>query len=70
VIHGAVIPQARLDRSLFHEDLVLLAGIGVPTARITLDWSWLQPKAGAFDGDAVEWYSGLLQHATALGMSF
>lgn len=69
VIRGAVIPQARLDRSLFHEDLVLLAGLGVPGARITLDWSWLQPKAGTFDGDAVEWYSGLLQHAKTVGIA-
>lgn len=68
VIRAAVIPQSRLDRTLFHEDLVLLAGLGVPVARLTLDWSWLQPKAGAFDGDAVEWYSGLLQHATTLGV--
>ena len=62
VIHGAVVPQSRLDRARFHEDLVLLAGLGASTVRITLDWSWLQPKAGAFDGDAVEWYAGLLQH--------
>jgi hypothetical protein len=68
VNRGAVVPQSRLDRARFHEDLTLLAAIGVPTVRITLDWSWLQPKAGAFDGDAVEWYSGLLQQAATLGV--
>ncbi|HVE18510.1 MAG TPA: hypothetical protein VNB52_05465, partial [Ilumatobacteraceae bacterium] len=68
MIRGAVVPHSRLDRDRFHEDLVLLAGLGAPTVRITLDWSWLQPKAGAFDGDAVEWYAVLLQHATGLGI--
>ena len=50
------------------EDLALLAGLGATTVRITLDWAWLQPKAGAVDGDAVEWYSGLLQHAGSLNV--
>jgi hypothetical protein len=68
VIRGAVVPESRLDRARFHEDLVLLAGLGAPIVRITLDWSWLQPKAGAFDGDAVEWYAGLLQHAASHGV--
>ncbi len=68
MIHCAVVPRSRLDRARFHEDLALLAGLGVPTVRITLDWPWLQPKAGTFDGDAVEWYSGLLQQAAALGI--
>jgi hypothetical protein len=72
VIRSAVVPQSRLDRALFHEDLILLGGLGASTVRITLDWSWLQPKAGAFDGDAVEWYAGLLQHAAGLriGLQF
>ncbi|MGZ4724941.1 MAG: family 1 glycosylhydrolase [Ilumatobacteraceae bacterium] len=68
MIRGAVVPQSRLDRTRFHEDLTLLAGLRVPTVRITLDWAWLQPKAGAFDGDAVEWYSGVLQQAAGLGI--
>ena len=68
VIRTAVVPHSRLDRARFHEDLGLLHGLGASTVRITLDWSWLQPKAGAFDGDAVEWYAGLLQHAAGLGI--
>lgn len=68
MIHGAVVPRSRLDRTRFHEDLALLAGVGAATVRITLDWPWLQPKAGAFDGDAVEWYAGLLQQAATLGI--
>ena len=68
MIRTAVVPHSRLDRALFHEDLVLLKGLGASTVRITLDWSWLQPKAGAFDGDAVEWYAGLLQHSAGLGI--
>ncbi len=68
MIRGAVVPQPRLDRARFVEDLVLLSGLGASTVRVNLDWSWLQPKAGALDGDAVEWYSGLLQHAASLGL--
>ena len=68
MIRGTVVPQSRLDRARFAEDLILLAGLGAPMVRITLDWAWLQPKAGAFDGDAVEWYAGLLQHAASLGI--
>jgi len=69
VIRGAVVPHARLDRTRFHEDLGLLAGLGAGMVRITLDWAWLQPRAGTFDGDAVEWYAGLLQHAATLGVA-
>jgi Glycosyl hydrolase family 1 len=68
VIHGAVVARSRLDRARFHEDLTLLAGLGARTVRITLDWQWLQPRAGEFDGDAVEWYAGLLQEAATLGI--
>ena len=31
--------------------------------RLGLDWSWLQPSAGAIDGDAAEFYLGLTQVA-------
>jgi hypothetical protein len=68
VIRTAVIPHARLDRDRFPEDLALLAGLGAQQARISLDWAWLQPRAGAFDGDAEEWYAGVLQHAATLGL--
>ena len=68
MIRSAVVPHSRLDRARFHEDLALLAGLGTRLVRVTLDWSWLQPKAGAFDGDAVEWYAGLLEHAATLGV--
>jgi Glycosyl hydrolase family 1 len=63
-----VVPNSRLDRARFHEDLGLLAGLGASNVRITLDWAWLQPRAGEMNGDAVEWYAGLLQQATSLGV--
>jgi hypothetical protein len=68
VIRGAVVPHSRLDRDRFAEDLTLLAGLGAAAVRITLDWPWLQPRAGVFDGDAVEWYAGVLQHAATVGI--
>ncbi|HSB87100.1 MAG TPA: family 1 glycosylhydrolase [Ilumatobacteraceae bacterium] len=68
MIRAAVVPESRLDRDRLPEDLALLAGLGAGQARITLDWAWLQPKAGVFDGDAEEWYAGVLAHATTLGL--
>ena len=68
MIRGAVVPSSRLDRDRFVEDLTLLAGLGAAGIRITLHWEWLQPRAGEFDGDAVEWYAGVLQHAHTLGI--
>jgi beta-glucosidase len=68
VIRQLVVPHSRLDRARFHEDLGLLAGLGAANVRITLDWAWLQPRPGEMNGDAVEWYAGLLQHAASLGV--
>jgi Glycosyl hydrolase family 1 len=68
VNRGVVVPQARLDRDRFHEDLALLAALGASTVRVTLDWAWLQPRPGELNGDAVEWYSGLLQQASSLSV--
>lgn len=69
MIRGSVVPLSRLDRTRFPEDLALLAGMGAAAVRITLDWEWLQPRAGMFDGDAVEWYAGVLQHAAGSGIA-
>ena len=66
---GVVIPLARLDRPRFHEDLALLAGLGLGSVRITLDWAWLQPKPGEMLGEAVEWYIGALQTARSHGIA-
>jgi hypothetical protein len=63
-----VVPLARLDRQRFAEDLSLLRDLGAADVRITLDWQWLQPRAGSFDGDAVEWYAGVLRQARTIGI--
>jgi hypothetical protein len=68
VIRSAAVAHSRLDRSRFHEDLALLGTLGAKAVRITLDWPWLQPKAGEVNGDAVEWYSGVLQQARSIGV--
>lgn len=51
------------------DDLEMLAAHGVGHVRITLDWSRLQPRPSALDGDAVEWYRNVLDHARSLGIA-
>ena len=68
VARGVVIPASGIDRSRAHEDLALLAASGATTVRVGVDWSWMQPTAGARDGDAVEFYLGLATAARELGI--
>ena len=65
---GVVISAARLDRSRAHEDIELLGELGAKHVRVGLDWSWVQPTAGAADGDAIEFYLGLAQTALGCGL--
>jgi len=65
---GVVIPTAQLDRTRAHEDISLLAELGAKQIRIGVDWSWMQPTAGAVNGDAAEFYLGLAQTASRAGV--
>lgn len=53
----------------FADDLALLADHGITHVRVTFDWSRVQPRAGAIDGDAVEWHRNVVQAARSLGLS-
>jgi glycosyl hydrolase family 1 len=66
---GVVVPAAHVDRVRAHEDVALLGELGVKVVRLGLDWTWLQPSAGAIDGDAVEFYLGLTQVARSSGVA-
>lgn len=65
---GVVVPTDAVDRARLPEDLALLADIGVDWVRIGVDWSWVQPRAGAVDGDAVEHYLGAARLALSIGL--
>ena len=69
IARGVVIPGSHLDRLRAHEDIVLLGQLGATSIRIGVDWSWMQPSAGAVDGDAVEFYAALTQTARAANVS-
>ncbi len=66
---GIVIPAAQVDRTRAAEDVALLAELGTNQIRIGLDWEWMQPSAGAVNGDAVEFYLGLTQVARSLDVA-
>jgi hypothetical protein len=69
IARGVVVPATHLDRDRAHEDIVLLGQLGATSVRVGVDWAWMQPTAGAVDGDAVEFYAGLTQTARAAGVS-
>lgn len=50
----AVVPSAAVDWSRAHEDLALLVELGFQRVRLGLDWSAMQPRAGAVDDDRTE----------------
>ncbi len=66
---SVVIPGATLDRVRLHEDIALLAELGADEIRIGVDWSWMQPSAGAVNGDAVEFYTGATQTARSCNVA-
>ena len=66
---GLVVPASHTDRTRAHEDIVLLAQLGAATVRVGVDWSWMQPSPGAIDGDAAEFYTGLIQTARSAGVT-
>lgn len=53
----------------FADDLALLPGHGITHVRLTFDWSRVQPRADAIDGDAVEWHRNVVQAARTVGLS-
>lgn len=64
-----MVPATHVDRLRAHEDVTLLGELGSKVIRLGLDWSWLQPTAGAIDGDAAEFYLGLTQVARSAGVA-
>ena len=68
VPRGVVIPAAAVDRARIAEDLALLAELRVARVRLGVDWGWTQPRAGVWNGDAVELYAGLCRAARELGL--
>jgi beta-glucosidase len=51
------------------EDLDQLAGLGINSIQLTLEWARLEPKPGHYDEAAVELRSDLLRAARGLGLT-
>lgn len=52
----------------FHDDLALIAGLGVTDVRITLEWARIEPVEGKTDGEALDRYRDILAQARAVGL--
>lgn len=52
----------------FHDDLALIASLGVTDVRLTLEWARMEPVEGKTDGEAIDRYRDILAHAGAAGL--
>ena len=52
-----------------HEDLPLLADIGVRAVQLGIDWARLEPTQGDIDDDWREWYHDVLDSAARAGVA-
>lgn len=55
--------------SSYEEDLRAVAAAGVTDVRLPFDWARFEPRDGALDRDALEWYGRALDVAAAAGLS-
>ena len=56
-------------RTHFQEMLTSWSRLGASELRLGFDWSQLQPRAGAIDGQWVEWYRDVLNAAHEVGIT-
>ncbi len=52
----------------FHDDLGLIASLGVTDFRLTVEWARIEPAEGKTDGEALDLYRDVLGHAQSLGL--
>ena len=53
----------------FHDDLALIASLGVTNIRLTAEWARIEPVEGKVDGDSLDRYSDILSHAVSVGLT-
>ena len=49
-------------------DMELLAGLGLRSVRLTLDWARLEPRPGRWDADAIDRFTEVLRSARKAGL--
>ena len=52
----------------FHDDLALIASLGVTDVRITIEWARVEPLEGKVDTEALDRYSDIVHHARSVGL--
>lgn len=52
----------------FHDDLALIASLGVTDIRITTEWARIEPTEGKTDSEAIDRYRDIVAHARSVGL--
>jgi len=52
----------------FHDDLGLMASLGVTDVRVTLEWARIEPVQDKIDRDTLDRYDDILRHAAGVGL--
>lgn len=52
----------------FHDDLALIASLGVTDIRLTLEWARIEPVEGKIDTESLDRYRDVLEQARSVGL--
>lgn len=52
----------------FHDDLALIATLGVTDVRLTIEWAAIEPVEGKLDSQAIDRVTDMLGHARSVGL--
>ncbi len=52
----------------FHDDLSLIASIGVTDVRLGIEWARIEPVEGKIDSEALDRYGDMVAHARSVGV--
>lgn len=52
----------------FHDDLALIASLGVTDVRIGIEWARIEPVEGKVDSEALDRYADVVEHANSVGL--
>lgn len=52
----------------FHDDLSLIASLGVTDVRLTIEWARVEPTEGKVDSEALDRYDDIVRHARNVGL--
>jgi|MEHZ01.5.fsa_nt_MEHZ011444096.1_2 beta-glucosidase len=52
----------------FHDDLGLIASMGITDVRLGIEWARIEPVEGKIDSEALDRYSDMVAHARSVGL--